>query len=153
MRTATTHSHARAINFIMVCGALGGVCYVGYAMIMDLLILPPSGAPGGPGLTYGAQAMMIIYPLAILLGSSIGASFAITRWWVTVIALAAPGLIAHYCSGLWREQQARYGADPSDLIVFVPLLTASVVCILLNPLLALAGYVWHLRSNSHPSAM
>lgn len=79
------------------------------------------------------------------LGCSVGASLVSRRWWLTSIAILFPALVAIAVTGGWSSNFAAYGADPSDWIVFAPVLVGSIACVPLNILLSTVGY-WR-RAN------
>lgn len=77
--------------------------------------------------------------VAFYLGCSVGASPVSRRWWLTLIAILFPALVAIAVTRGWSSNFAVYGADPSDWIVFAPVLVGSIACVPLNILLSIVG--------------
>jgi hypothetical protein len=124
---------------ILIGGAIGGASYVCYATLFEQFVMPSLRTPGAPMLSYGQQCgvMMVV---AFYVGCSIGLSLVARRWWLTLIAILFPVFIVLAISNLWSSNFAVYGADPSDWIVFVPVVVGSVLCVPLNIVLSIVGY-------------
>ncbi len=133
---------------ILIGGAIGGASYVCYATLFDLLVMPSLRIPGAPMWSYGQQCgvMMVV---AFYVGCSVGLSLVVRRWWLTLIAILFPALVVIAISRLWSSSFAVYGADPSDWIVFVPVVVGSALCVPLNIVLSIVGYA---RRASHGMA-
>lgn len=131
---------------MLIAGAVSAGCYLCYTLSFESLVMPTLRPPGTPVLSYGQQFGIVMLPLAALLGCSAGASFAVMRWWATIAALAFPALIAVFVTMLWKSSFTCYGADPSDWVLYVPLLVGSAICIPLNIVLAMGGYWYRVKS-------
>ena len=121
-------------SLVAKCGCLGGVTfaafYVAYGIAFEAFVIPQFVPPGTPRLSYGQQAVMIMMPLAALLGAGFGTSIAFglrTVWWLAGASVSvASVVIGAAVAGLWKYSFGRYGADPSDWILYFPLLMASL---------------------------
>lgn len=71
-------------------------------------------------------------PLAACLGASVGTSTILVRLRLRAIAMATPVMVAVFVTLLWRSSLIQHGADPSDWILYVPLLVGSAICFPVN---------------------
>ena len=102
----------------------GGTVYFCYSLMFDALVLPILIPPGAPVLSYGQEWGMIMLPLSVMLGLSAGAGlFFSLRRRVVFSGLAPLAVsVAAMVSGMWHINFQRYGNDPTDLVLFFPLL-------------------------------
>ena len=123
----------RAIVISGVIGAAIGItCYWCYAAVFEMFIVPRVIAPGTPMLSYGQEFGIIMTPLALLLGAAAGASTvpvqSRVRFYAFALIISLPVLVAVVVVSLWQSKFVRYGAEVTDLILFVPLLIGSALC-------------------------
>jgi hypothetical protein len=128
---ATGRTILAVLAGVFIGGFAAPVVYTLYGMAFESLVIPRLIQPGTPRLSYGQPAMLIMTPLATLLGAGLGASigFALrTRWWwAATCASVTSSFIGVIVCGLRNDSFSRYGADPSDWILYVPLQIASLV--------------------------
>lgn len=128
---------------IIVAGTIGAFSYACYAIAYEVFVMPTLRPPGTPGLSYGQQAGLLMMPLAAFLGCSGGAAFEVRRWWASAASISFPAIVAASVSALWKSSLDAYGPDPSDFVLYRPLLVGCAVCIPLNVALAIVGHRWH----------
>lgn len=142
----------RLALFGFVGAAIGGVCFVGYGLLFELVVLPTLVRPGQATLSYGQQAM-VMTQFAAALGAAAGVSVPLVQrsFWVSagsVDAAVAAG-VALVAGGLWSFDFARYGNDPAYLILYLPLLAGSTILLTVGLLLLFVGTIRTLRERSH----
>ena len=122
---------------------VGAVSFVVYGLIFEQFVMPQLRVPGEPMRSYGQLFGLIMLPLGMLLGASAGVSLALARWrnCLTGAAfnVAIPFLVSFTALQLWRSSLAEYGPNPSDWVMFVPLLLASALSLTWTLLLFAAG--------------
>ncbi|WP_010587894.1 hypothetical protein [Schlesneria paludicola] len=127
----------------IIGGGIGAACYVFYGLLFEQFVMPKLRPPEAPFLSYGQQCGMISTPLAAFLGVGVGVSIALLRRWgllvASVITIPIPLLVAFAATKLWESNFRRYGADPSDWILYTPLLVGSAICFAWNIAIAVVG--------------
>lgn len=110
---------------------LGGAGYVCYALMFEKLMMPRLVAPGEPTLSYGQQSVMIVLPLAVILGGSLGmfVFWALRGKFVlaVMLPLLVSALVATLDNALWATSIKRYGESPTDLVLYFPLLVGCAI--------------------------
>ena len=142
---------------VIIGGGIGAACFISYGMFFESFVMPKLRPPEAPFLSYGQQAFMISMPLAAFLGAGVGASIALVRWWgllvASLITIPIPLLVAFAVTKLWESSFRRYGADPSDWILYTPLLAGSAICFVWNFEIAIIGCLClFLRRNENRRA-
>ena len=88
----------------------------------DLIPMPVE--PHGMKLSYGQAAALISLPVCAVLGSAIGFAFAfvyIRRYRIAAVLLMLVAILgAAVIVPMWNQQVARYGSDPSEVVLFYP---------------------------------
>ena len=127
-----------------VGGVVGGVCYTIFALAYDAFVIVPARIPGAPMLSYGQQCgyMMVV---AVFLGACATSSLLLALRW-NCFAGAALGLLAglavvSHVEDLWNDSNSRYGVDPSDGVLYPPLMAAAVLVIAVGVVLGICGLI------------
>ena len=131
------------MNGAIIGGMIGAACYNLYASLFERFVMPTLITPETPILTYGQQCFMISMPLAAFLGVGVGTSIALLRRMgllaASVITIPIPLLVAFAADKLWEASCSQHGANPSDLILYTPLLLGSAICFAWNIALFVVG--------------
>lgn len=131
------------MNGAIIGGMIGAACYTLYALLFERFVMPTLVTPETPILTYGQQCFMISMPLAAFLGVGVGTSIALHRRLgllaASVITIPIPLLVAFAADKLWEASCSQHGANPSDLILYTPLLLGSAICFAWNIALFVVG--------------
>lgn len=108
-----------------------GAATMAYGLAFETYLMPKPG----PSLSYGQQAAVSCL-LVSALGAVAGLIVVVARfpmgWGALAAPLAGAALLAWAAVSWWQESVAEYGPDPSDSIVFVPMLGAPCLVILLT---------------------
>jgi hypothetical protein len=101
-------------------------------------------------LSYGSHFILIILPLCALIGAAIGLGGLLAikrRYWSAIILLLLVALDSlGGVNAMWNEQIARYGQDPSAIVLFYPPLVLSGLALVVALALGLVIAVrWRLR--------
>lgn len=135
---------SRFTTSTFVGALIGAGAYVGYGILFDLIVMPALVQPGAASLSYGQLWFMVSMPLAALLGAGVGASIAFMRRWNGLVAglltVPVPLFVGFATTSLWDSSIRRYGSDPSDGILYTPLLVGSGICIAGNVAIAVIGF-------------
>lgn len=134
---------------LLPAAGIGSACYLAYGLLFEQFFMPALRRPGEPMLSYGQQAGLMMLPAGIL-GMAIGLVLLWRTWIARGIAIAAPFLIAKGVNSLWNESLAQYGPDPSDQVLYVPILVGAPLC--LTIVVTLIG-VQNLRSAGEPLSL
>lgn len=132
-----------AFVFLPLFGGLAG--FFGY--IVSALVLEQFFMPTGPAvkLSYGATAALITLPICTVLGAATGFAIAfvwVHRWWVCSILLLLIALLGMaIVLPMWNQQLARYGRDPSEMILFYPPLMLCGLAIVASTSVAALGVI------------
>ena len=118
------------------------VCYWCFADVLERVVLPLV-LPPQPHLSYGQQIVLVMGPIAAVLGATLGLCASPARRFGTLgrakITMIVGFLGAAMIGALWHSQVARYGRDRSELILYAPLLFVSLLLIMLGLLLMVRG--------------
>ena len=103
---------------------LGGIFgFVGYIIASLLLEVQPTDSE--PVLSHGQQAILISLPISTLIGVGIGFSLAfccVRNRAASVMLLLTVASIGYLITrSLWNSQIADYGRDPSEAVLYHPL--------------------------------
>lgn len=123
---------------LFVSAAVAAALHMFYGLAYELVVLSPQTTVGSVRLSYGQQAMCTTF-FAAQLGALTGVT-AFLCWkgrWLLGVALSIAGTLSMLLLmiSLWRNSVANYGPDPSDHIVYEPLVVGCVV------VLAISGVV------------
>lgn len=136
---------ARFTSSTFIGGVVGAAAYLGYGFLFELIAKPSLVQPGAVSLSYGQQCFMISMPLAALLGAGVGASVAFMRRWgglvASLLTVTVPLFVAFAVTSLWELSFQHYGADPSDGILYTPLLVGSGLCFAWSIAIAILGSI------------
>ena len=133
-----------AVAGFVVFPLLGGfVGFVGY--IAAALILEMRNGPTGPTLSYGQQAGLISLPICTMIGVAIGLGVALSLIRRYVVSIALLLLVSLCGSGIVNlmsnDQIARYGRDPSEVVLYWPPLAFSVLALVAAVAVGLVAFV------------
>jgi len=122
--------------YAAVLGLFAGVgSYLLYVSLFEGLVMPSLVPPGGSSLSYGQEFAFIMTPLAGILGAGLGisAAFAIhgRRLIGAAVASVSALWVARVVTVFWMESHSSYAFDPSDWILYVPLLIAAAISLLI----------------------
>ena len=117
----------------LVLPLLGG--FIGFAgYIAAALLLEARDGVSGPRLSYGQQAGLISLPICTMIGAAIGfgVSLSLARRYLFSIVLL---LFVWLCgcgivNSMWNDQIARYGRDPSEVVLYYPPLAFSILALI-----------------------
>ena len=136
----------RVFARLLPAAGIGSACYLAYGLLFEQFFMPALRRPGEPMLSYGQQAGLMMLPAAIL-GTAIGLVLLWRTWIARGIAVVAPLLVAKGVNSLWNESLAQYGPDPSDQVLYVPILAGAPLCLAIVVILIV---VQSLRSARGP---
>jgi hypothetical protein len=128
---------------------IGG--FIGFAgYIAAASILEAHDDWSGPRLSYGQQAGLISLPICTMIGAAIGLgfAFAIVRRYMVSIALLLLVSLCGWCivNVMWNDQIARYGRDPSEVVLYYPPMAFSMLALAAAFIVGLVAAVrWRAR--------
>lgn len=101
----------------------GSAIYVVCALAIESFFMP---SRGGPTMSYGQYAGLICIPSGAVIGAASGLAlaFAWIRRWLASLSLLLMVALGGAAAVLrmWNQQIAEYGRDPSEMVLFYPLL-------------------------------
>jgi hypothetical protein len=139
---------------------VGGASLGFVGCMVASLVLEAGLKPAGPTLSYGQQWGLIVLPLCTLIGAAIGLGVAfalVERPVISLVLLLVVSIVGSgVVSSMWNAQIARYGRDPSEVVLYYPPLALSMLALVTAVLIAATGLVrWRLHSTrlmQHPTA-
>lgn len=138
----------------VIGGVVGSIAYTSYAIAFDLTIVHHLRVPGAPYLSYGQQFGVMIC-VAGMMGAFVGISVVVARCWSIFVAAAisAAAALAVGCFDLacWLDSNRRYGVDPSDKVVYEPILAGAALVFVWGMLLFTFALVRRLPNSSAPA--
>ena len=129
-------------NQVVLAGFFGafasGGAYALYGLAYEHFVMPSTA------MAYGQQAGAMAV-VAGCLGACVGISLVVACCgWVlraSVLNIAASVAVALLVGLLWMDSNRRYGADPSDNLVFLPTMFIAFVTFILGAVLAVFAFV------------
>jgi hypothetical protein len=141
---------AHATKAALIGAGIAAAIHVVYGLAFEVLVMPSLLQPGTPQLSYGQEAGFMAF-CAAGLGGSVGFSVALCKHSHCMLglgfALGSATVTVGFVAHLWSDSHSRYGPDPSDNIVFVPLFVGSVAVLVLTVLVAVSVSVFQLASR------
>jgi pimeloyl-ACP methyl ester carboxylesterase len=140
-----------ASKYVLLPGLGGFFGSVGY--IVAALLLEARSEFAGPRLSYGQQFGLISLPLCTLMGAALGFGIALSlarRYLISVVLLVLAALIGWgIVTSMWNEQIARYGRDPSEVVLYYPPLGISILSLAVALAVGLVGAGGRFSSRRH----
>jgi len=130
---------------------LGG--FVGFGgYIVAASLLEARNEPLFPTLSYGQEAGLISLPLCTMIAAAIGFGVALARarrYFASIIMLVLVWYSGSaIVNSIWNNQIARYGRDPSEIVLYWPPLAFSLLALVAAAGVALVAVVrWWLRAS------
>ncbi len=108
------------------------ISYLGWAASTDLVVMPHLYPPGAPRLSYGMKWGMLLVLIIVPLGmiGSLSVAMALRDRFVVAAGLALAGSTPAilFLIALWTDDVARYGYEPTKLVVYpVPALASTAI--------------------------
>ena len=108
--------------------------FLGFAgYIAVAFLLEARNEPLSPTLSYGQQAGLISLPLCTIIGTAIGFSVALSRarrYFASIVMLVLVWYSGStVVNSMWNDQIARYGRDPSEIVLYWPPLAFSMLAL------------------------